>query len=372
MDIIEYKKPFLIKKSFTVVSKQLLKLSLFIPFIFFSHLANAQKPGITSFAPVSGPIGTSVTITGTNFNTIAANNIVFFGATMATVTAATGTSLTVTVPTGATYQNISVLNSANGLSAYSAKPFKVTFKGLVSAESIDPKVDFTTGSSPYSVNIGDLDGDGKADLAVTNNNSNTVSVFRNISSSGSITASSFAAKVDFGTGSSPYSVSIGDLDGDGEADLAVTNYNSNTISVLRNTSSPGNISFAAKVDFTTGSSPESVSVGDLDGDGKADLAVANYFSNSVSVLRNTSSPGSISFAAKVDFTTGSYPVSVSIGDLDGDGKADLAVTISNGGTISVSVFRNTSSSGSITASSFAAKVDFTIGFSPYSVSIRRS
>jgi hypothetical protein len=59
---------------------------------------------ITSFTPATGAIGSSVTITGTNFNTTAAQNIVFFGATKAVVTAASATSLTVTVPLGATYQ----------------------------------------------------------------------------------------------------------------------------------------------------------------------------------------------------------------------------------------------------------------------------
>jgi FG-GAP-like repeat/FG-GAP repeat/IPT/TIG domain len=196
------------------------------------------------------------------------------------------------------------------------------------------KVDFTTGNNPSSISIGDLDGDGKADLAVANYNSTTVSVFRNTSTGpGSI---NYAANVDFTTGSSPLSVSIGDLDGDGKTDLAVANLNSNTVSLFRNTSTgSGSISYAAKVDFATGSGPYSVSIGDLDGDGKADLAVVNVISNTVSLFRNTSTgSGSISYAAKVDFTTGSSnPSSVSIGDLDGDGKADLAVA--NGNTVSV-------------------------------------
>jgi len=321
----------------------------------------AQVPTITNFTPASGPVGTNVTITGTNFSATPANNIVFFGATRATVTAATTTSLTVTVPVGATYQPITVLT--NGLLAYSRQPFVVTFIGVpgIDATSFAAKTDFTTGSSPFSVSIGDLDGDGKADLAVANRGSATVSVFRNTGSAGSI---SYAAKQDFTTGTQPLSVSIGDLDGDGKADLAVANWGSNTVSVFRNTGSAGSISYAAKMDFTTGTAPISVSIGDLDGDGKADLAVANYSSNTVSVFRNTGSPGSINYAAKMDFTTGTGPYSVSIGDLDGDGKADLAVA--NYGSNTVSVFRNTSFAGSI---SYAAKADFTTGLEPFSVSI---
>ncbi|MDZ4714490.1 MAG: FG-GAP-like repeat-containing protein [Cytophagales bacterium] len=330
-------------------------------------LLGSPLPTISSFSPTSGPVGTTVTITGTNFSATPANNIVFFGATQATVTAASATSLTVTVPVGATYQPITV--NVGGLIAYSASPFVVTFTGggTIDACSFAAKVDFAAGTSPFSVSIGDIDGDGMADLAVANfNASNTVSVFRNTSSgAGSI---NYAAKVDFTTGTLPSSVSIGDLDGDGKADLAVANYSSNTVSVFRNTSSVGSISYAAKVDFTTGTSPLSVSIGDLDGDGKADLAVANLASFTVSVLRNTSSGvGDISYAAKVDFTTGTGPESVSIGDLDGDGKADLAVANYNSNT--VSVFRNTASGpGSI---SYAAKIDFTTGSGsgPYSVSI---
>ncbi len=334
------------------------RLTLLVLFI-TSFTALAQ-PTITNFAPTSGPIGTTVIITGTNFSTTLANNIVFFGATRATVTAATPMQLTVTVPVGATFQPITV--NVSGLITSSALPFTITFPGggTINTCSFADKVDFATGTNPYDISIGDLDGDGKADLVTANYNSNTVSVFRNTGSAGSI---SYATKVDFITGARPYSISIGDLDGDGKADLAVANSSSNTISVFRNTGSAGTISYAARVDFLTGSTPTSVSIGDLDGDGKSDMVVTNYGSDVISILRNTGSIGSISYAAKVDFITGTAPYSVSIGDLDGDGKADISVANQIDNT--VSVFRNTGSVGSI---NYAAKVDFSTGTSPFSVS----
>ncbi|WP_345122529.1 FG-GAP-like repeat-containing protein [Hymenobacter antarcticus] len=319
-------------------------------------LAPAQT--ITSFSPLSGPIGTSVTIVGTGFDAGASQNVVFFGATRATVTAASPTSLTVSVPLGATYQYPSVTNLTSARTAYAGQPFVVTLNGAVAFAA---EVDFTTGVFPFSVSIGDVDGDGKPDLAVTNFNNNTVSVLRNTSTAGT---ASFAAKVDFATGANPRSVSIGDVDGDGKPDLAVVNQGDNTVSVLRNTGTVGTASFAAKVDFATGSQPVSVSIGDVDGDGKPDLAVANLSSATVSVLRNTGTVGTASFAAKVDFPTGTSPFSVSIGDVDGDGKPDLAVA--NLGSNTVSVLRNTGTAGT---ASFAAKVDFATGIQPFSMSI---
>ena len=339
--------------------KNIFKLAIFFLTTTFLY----AQPTITSFTPTSGAVGTTVTITGTNFNTAVANNIVYFGATKATVTSATATQLVVTVPVGATYQPITILNSATGLLTASAKPFNVTFNdGEISATSMLPKVEFATGTNPHGISIGDIDGDGKSDVVVANyNNSNTISVFRNTSTSGSITGSSFATKVDFATGANPLGISIGDIDGDGKSDVVVTNNYSNTISVFRNTSTSGSItssSFGAKVDFATRSYPIGVSIGDIDGDGKSDVVVANSGSYTISVYRNTSTTGSItssSFQAKVDFATGSNPHGVSIGDIDGDGKSDVVVV--NYISKTVSVLRNISTTGSITSSSLAPQID---------------
>ena len=76
-------------------------------------------------------------------------------------------------------------------------------------------------------------------------------------------------------------MAIGDLNGDGRPDLAAANYAANTVSVLLGN---GDGTFGAKTDFATGTSPRSVAIGDLNGDGKPDLAVANSGSNTVSVL----------------------------------------------------------------------------------------
>ncbi len=316
-------------------------------------------PTISDFNPKSGPVGTTVMINSTGFSSMAANNIVYFGLVRASVINSTSNTLTGPVPVGASYHPLSI--NVGGLQAFTAQPFLVTFlsNNQIDTTTYKSKVDFATGSYPTDVSAGDLDGDGRLDMAITNFYSNTISVLRNTSTSGSI---SFASKLDFTTGISPEMVFLGDIDGDGMLDLVVTNYEDIALSVLRNTSTSGNISFAVKQDFTTGLHPDDVSLGDVDGDGKPDIVVTVFSSNAVSVFRNTSTIGNVSFASKQDFTTGSTASGVSLGDVDGDGKLDMVVTCASDN--SVSIWRNTSETGNI---SFASHQDFYSGIWPFNV-----
>src|SRR5258708_1621000 len=92
------------------------------------------------------------------------------------------------------------------------------------------------------------------------------------------------------------------------------------------TQASGSISFSPAVNFTVGPAPVNIALGDLDGDGKPDVAVTNTGSNYISLLRNTGSAGTVSFAAKVDLTTNLGPIGIALADIDQDGKLDIVVT----------------------------------------------
>ena len=185
-------------------------------------------------------------------------------------------------------------------------------------------------------------------------------------------AISFAPSAIFPTGNRPESVAIADLNGDGKPDLVVANYVSNTVSVLLNTTPPGATTptFAAQQTFAAGSEPISVAVADFNGDGKLDIVVANAAATTgvegVSVLLNTTEPGSptLTFAAQQTFAAGSNNLSVAVADLNGDGKPDLVVA----SNIGVSVLLDTTAAGAAVVS-FAAKQDILIGMDPLSVAI---
>ena len=137
------------------------------------------------------------------------------------------------------------------------------------------------GTNPRSVAIGDFNGDGKADIATPNFNSNNVSVLLGIGDG------SFAAATNFAVGTGPYSVAIGDFNGDGKADIAAANINSNNVSVLLGT---GSGSFVSRHELqTVGVAPFSVAIAGLQRRWQSlDIAAANRDTNNVSVLLNTS------------------------------------------------------------------------------------
>lgn len=238
----------------------------------------------------------------------------------------------------------------------------------VSPSTFAEKVDFSAGLNPHGITTGDLDGDGKNEIIVTNRGQNTVAIYHNTSTSGTIDGNSFTLGAHYDTENWPWSVDVSDLDGDGDLEIAVVNGLTSSVSIYKNTASSGSIeanSFSAPLHLAIKGGGYDIDIGDLSGDGIPDIATANWGYSSASILKNTSTNGSLTFATHIDLTV-SHPFSVSIADLDGDGKSDLAL---GGQDHGASIFRNTATDGAIDANSFAPPIHYSGGANPYGIAV---
>src|SRR5207249_1675711 len=132
---------------------------------------------------------------------------------------------------------------------------------------------------------------------------------------GTFTAAS-GSPVAVGTG--PAFVALGDVNGDGKLDLVTANFQSNNVTVLLGNGS-GTFTAAGGSPVAVGLAPYTVAVGDVNGDGKLDLVTANEGSNTVTVLLGNGD-GTFTVAAGSPVAVGSFPYSVTVGDVNGDGK----------------------------------------------------
>ncbi len=189
------------------------------------------------------------------------------------------------------------------------------------ALAFTPHVDFPTGHHPHFVAAGDLNGDDKADLVNANIHAATLSVLLGDGAGG------FGPKTDYGAGLDPGVVAIADLNGDLIPDLVSGNMADSTSS-LKTVSAllgQGGGAFGAMTQVYTGLfNVQSLAVGDLNIDGRPDLAVVPPGGATGAVLLGDGAGG---FGAPIPFfETGPSVFGVAIGDLNGDSNPDLIVT----------------------------------------------
>ena len=189
-------------------------------------------------------------------------------------------------------------------------------------------INYRAGTNPVSVAVGDFNGDGKADLVTVNNSTSPISVSQgngNVSVLLGQGDGTFQGAVNYGAGTAPVSVVAGDFNGDGKLDLVVADagvYPTNGgVSVLL---AKGDGTFQAAVNYSAGGFPRSMATGDFNGDGKLDLAVVSHDNYSTSVLVLLGN-GDGTFQSPVAYGAGPYTYSVAVGDFNADGKPDLAV-----------------------------------------------
>ena len=180
---------------------------------------------------------------------------------------------------------------------------------------------FPTGKFPWAATVQDFNNDGKADVATANTGDEDVSVLLGNGKGGFLPANTFAV------GAGVSKIAGGDLDGDGNADLVVTD----GIKAVDIALGHGDGTFAPASAIIVSDRPTGIAISDLDGDGVLDLAIACLGNNSQGSVAVLIGVGDGSFAPPVfySFTPPQAAGAVVATDLNHDGQLDLAVALSH-------------------------------------------
>jgi Bacterial type II and III secretion system protein/FG-GAP-like repeat len=227
--------------------------------------------------------------------------------------------------------------------------------------TFQPKTDIPTGHAPVSVvaaNFHDLTSSTEVDLAVANQEDNSIWIFQG---NGNGTFNSTPTVIQLPSGFAPASLATSDLNSDGHTDLVVVDQGNNSVSVLLGN---GNGTFQARTDYPTGDSPVYVALGEFNDDGAMDIAVADNASNAVTIYFNQTNSqdeptGTFVAGSPRDFAAGRGPTAIAVADYSNGGVADLAVSDQTDNAVSILL--------NLGSGTFSTNYELPVGTAPASV-----
>ena len=171
----------------------------------------------------------------------------------------------------------------------------------------------------------DLDGDLLPEIIVTNQTAQQVIIFENESSGGTINFPADKRQY-LSVPANTLGLAVSDIDGDGKVDVIVSENLGGDFYVLRNQSTEDNISFAAPLTFNLSGQLVNLAIGDIDGNGKLDIALTDFEDGAILLLLNQSDPSNIAFASPIRMNAAIQPWGIVLSDISGNGKADIIVS----------------------------------------------